>query len=233
MERKIFIGDIHGCLATFQALLKQIDLTRETDALYLLGDYVDRGPHSKGVIDEIEGLKKKGYKIFPLRGNHEQILISDHHAETIKGWHDMADEELKNSFGIENLTELPIEYIDFCKSLPYYILDDDFIAVHAGINFSFENPLENLEDLIWIRDWYGDVNYNWLQKRKIIHGHTPLTRQEIEEQFKRFDEKQILNIDCGVYISKSKIHGLGNLCAFDLTNKKLYFQENIEEYCKY
>jgi len=233
MGRKILIGDIHGCLATFQSLLLQIDLNMEHDHLYLLGDYVDRGPNSKGVIDEIIRLKGEGYNIFPIRGNHEQMLISDHHAETKKGWFDMADEELKNSFGIKDLTELPIEYIDFCKSLPYYIIDDDFIAVHAGINFSFEKPLEQSEHLIWIRDWYNNVNYDWLQKRKIIHGHTPQTRQEIEEQFKYFDEKQILNIDCGVFNSSNKIHGLGNLCAFDITNEKLYFQENIEEYCKY
>lgn len=233
MRRKILIGDIHGCLATFRSLLKQINLNVEADNLYLLGDYVDRGPDSKGVIDEIISLEKKGYNIMPIRGNHEQMLISDHYAETEKGWFDMADEELKKSFGIKDLTELPIEYIDFCKKLPYYLLDDEFIAVHAGINFSFENPLENLEDLLWIRDYYNNVNYDWLQKRKIIHGHTMQTRQEIEEQFKQFDEKQILNIDCGVYLSKSKMHGLGNLCALDLTNRKLYFQENIEEDCKY
>jgi serine/threonine protein phosphatase 1 len=233
MRRKILIGDIHGCLDTFKALLKQININREIDKLYLLGDYVDRGPNSKGVIDEIISLQQKGYAVHPIRGNHEQMLIADHHAETVKGWNDMADEELKNSFGIKNLTQLPLEYIDFCKNLPYYHLDDDFIAVHAGINFRDENPLTNHEDLMWIRDWYDNVNYDWLQERKIIHGHTPLTRQEIEEQFESFAEKQILNIDCGVFLSKSKIHGLGNLCAFDITNEKLYFQENIEKYCKY
>ena len=233
MGRKILVGDIHGCLATFLKLLNQVKLNIELDKLYLLGDYVDRGPNSKGVIDEIISLKEKGYIVYPIRGNHEQMLISDHNAETVKGWYDMADEELKKSFGIKNLTELPIQYIDFCKNLPYYIIDDDFIAVHAGINFNFRKPLEHSEDLIWIRDWYNNVNYDWLRNRKIIHGHTPQTRQEIEEQFNCFEEKKILNIDCGVYSSTSKIHGLGHLCAFDITNRKLYFQENIEEYCKY
>ncbi len=233
MGRNIFIGDIHGCLATFKSLLIQIDLNPDKDNLFLLGDYIDRGPNSKGVIDEIISLQGRGYKIFPIRGNHEQMLISDHNAETQKGWFDMADEEFKKSFGIKDLTELPIEYIDFCKSLPYYLLGDDFIVVHAGINFSFENPLTHSEDLMWIRDWYGHVNYDWLQNRKIIHGHSPQTRQEIEEQFQSFEEKQILNIDCGVYNSLNKKHGLGNLCAFDITNRKLFFQENIEAYCKY
>jgi serine/threonine protein phosphatase 1 len=233
MSRKILIGDIHGCLATFKALLGQINICRESDKLYLLGDYVDRGPDSKGVIDKIISLQQAGYAVHPIRGNHEQMLIADHHAETVKGWHDMADEELKKSFGIENLSQLPIEYINFCKALPYYHLEDDFIAVHAGLDFSQEDPLAEKKALLWIRDWYNNVNYDWLQERKIIHGHTPLTRQEIEEQFSGFDERQILNIDCGVYLSKSKIHGLGHLCAFDITNKRLYFQENIEKDCKY
>jgi serine/threonine protein phosphatase 1 len=233
MRRNILVGDIHGCLATFKELLRQINLNIEADNLYLLGDYIDRGPDSKGVMDEIISLKKAGCKVSPIRGNHEQMLISDHYAETVNGWHDLADEALKDSFGVKNLTELPIEYIDFCKKLPFYTVNDDFIAVHAGINFGLENPLEHSEELIWIRDWYGNINYDWLQERKIIHGHTPQTRQEIEEQFESFEEKQVLNIDCGVYLSKSKIHGLGHLCAFDITNRKLYFQENIEEYCKY
>lgn len=57
MGRKILVGDIHGCLATFLKLLNKINLNIELDKLYLLGDYVDRGPNSKGVIDEIISLK--------------------------------------------------------------------------------------------------------------------------------------------------------------------------------
>ncbi|MEL6562208.1 MAG: metallophosphoesterase family protein, partial [Bacteroidota bacterium] len=163
MRRKILVGDIHGCLATFEYLLEQININIESDSLYLLGDYIDRGPNSKGVIDKIASLIKEGFDVKPIRGNHEQMLISDHLAEVNKGWFDMADEEFKNSFGIKNLTELPIEYIDFCKNLPFYIIEDEFIAVHAGINFRTQNPLERLEDLIWIRDWYDSIDYDWLK----------------------------------------------------------------------
>jgi serine/threonine protein phosphatase 1 len=233
IRRDVFIGDIHGCLATFDRLLEQINLNKELDCLYLLGDYVDRGPDSKGVLDRILSLIKEGFNVKPIRGNHEQMLISDHHAEVVKGWFDMADEELKSSFEIKDLTELPIRYIDFCKSLPYYISADDFIAVHAGINFNTEEPLEDNEDLLWIRNWYENIDYDWLKGRKIIHGHTMQTRQEIEEQFECFDEKQVINIDGGVYLSEGKKNGLGNLCGLDLTNRKLYFQENIEKNCKY
>ena len=233
MSRKILIGDIHGCLATFKALLEQVNLDREQDKLYLLGDYIDRGPDSKGVIDEIICLKRQGYTVHALMGNHEQMLIKGYRAEVMKGWFDMADDSFKNSFGIVTLKQLPIEYIHFCEELPFYHVDEDFIAVHAGINFSHDKPLAAHRDLIWIRDWYDNIDYEWLQNRKIIHGHTPQTRQEIEAQFEDFETKQILNIDCGAFISKSKNHGLGHLCAFDFTNNRLYFQENIDTNCEH
>lgn len=233
LQRKIFIGDIHGCLETFQALLAQINLNKEKDKLFLLGDYIDRGPNSKGVIDAIINLTNEGYNILPIKGNHEQMLISDYNAEVEKGWVDMAEVEFIKSFEIKTLNQLPSKYIDFCNTLPDFILDDDFIAVHAGLNFELKDPLRENDDLIWIRDWYKNIDYKWLKQRIIIHGHTPQTRYEIEEQFRHFKEKQVLNIDCGAFSSKSKIHGLGFLCGFDLTNEKLYFQENIDKNCKF
>jgi fructose-1,6-bisphosphatase len=57
--RQFAISDIHGHLKTFQALLKRIDFTVH-DELYLLGDFIDRGPDSKGVIDHIEELRATG-----------------------------------------------------------------------------------------------------------------------------------------------------------------------------
>ncbi len=102
MRRKILVGDIHGCLATFECLLEQININIELDSLYLLGDYIDRGPNSKGVIDKILSLTKEGFNIKPIRGNHEQMLLSDYNSEVHKGWFDMADEEFKSSFGIKN-----------------------------------------------------------------------------------------------------------------------------------
>ncbi|GGG07577.1 serine/threonine protein phosphatase [Dokdonia pacifica] len=232
MSRKICIGDIHGCVATFKALLEQLHFTKE-DALYLLGDYIDRGPDSKGVIDYIQELQEQQYQVVALRGNHEQMLINDHTAETKWRWHDMGDEALLKSFGLKNLKLLPMSYIDFCNTLPFYHIDDTFIAVHAGVNFIHENPLENTEELMWIRNWYQNINYEWLQDKIIIHGHTPLTKYEIEAQFQDLAKTQVLNIDCGSFMSQQKESGLGYLCAFDVTHQKLYFQENIDENCKY
>ena len=73
-NRKIAISDIHGCCKTFKALLNKIKFN-SNDELYLLGDYIDRGPDSKGVIDYIWQLQKEGYQVNCLRGNHEQMML--------------------------------------------------------------------------------------------------------------------------------------------------------------
>lgn len=228
MPRKIFIGDIHGCLNTFNGLLQQLTLEKG-DHLILLGDYIDRGPDSKGVIDRIIELRKAEFELTALRGNHEQSLIYDYISETVKGWKDMADEAMKRSFGIERLEQLPKSYVEFFNELPFSHQEEDFIAVHAGLNFRYENPFHSEEDLMWIRDWYKNIDYQWLGDRVVIHGHTPQTREEIEKQFSELEEKRVLNIDAGAFLAEAKSNGLGFLCAFDWTNKELYFQENIEE----
>jgi serine/threonine protein phosphatase 1 len=232
MPRKIFISDIHGCLKTFDGLLKQLAL-KEEDHLFLLGDYIDRGPHSKGVIDRIIELRRANFKLTTLRGNHEQGLIYDYLSETVKGWKDMAEEAMKKSFGIERLEQLPKPYFEFFNELPFYQQEEGFIAVHAGLNFRYKNPFYSEEDLMWIRDWYKNIDYSWLGDRVIIHGHTPQTRQEIEKQLEELDEKRVIDIDAGAFLAQQKENGLGHLCAFDWTNRLLYFQENIEEENKY
>lgn len=226
-SRKILISDIHGCAKTFQKLLDTLAL-KPVDELYLLGDYVDRGPDSKGVLDLIMELQKEPFFKTALMGNHEALLVSDHFAETVKGWHDMADTELLESFGIAKLKEIPKQYIDYCDELPYFYEDDEMVLVHAGINFNSIPPLLDKNSLIWIRDWYKDLDRSWLGDRIIVHGHSPRTQFEILEQFEQLEQLPVLNIDCGACFAESKEHGLGYLCAFDITNRELIFEENCE-----
>ena len=225
--RKFMISDIHGCVDTFIALLNKINFAKN-DELYLLGDFIDRGLNSKGVFDHIFHLIDEGYHVFPIRGNHEEMLINNYNAESKRGWQSMADEEFLKSFNISDLNQLDKKYISFCKGLEYFRMENDFIVVHAGLNFNNANPLENRQDLLWIRQWYDTIDYGWLKNKIIIHGHTPQSRYEIEAQFNALGDKSVLNIDCGASLSKQKKHGLGHLCAFDFTNQKLIFQENVE-----
>jgi len=73
--RILAISDIHGCYETFMALIEQLRL-QKNDNLFISGDMVNRGKDSKKLIKRLIALKKDGYHIFPIRGNHEQAIIA-------------------------------------------------------------------------------------------------------------------------------------------------------------
>ena len=73
--RKIAVSDIHGCLKTFKALVEEQVVLNPQDELYLLGDFIDRGPDSKGVLDYVMQLDEAGYQVHCLRGNHEDMML--------------------------------------------------------------------------------------------------------------------------------------------------------------
>ncbi len=217
------IGDIHGCLKTFKALLDRINFNKE-DTLFLLGDYIDRGPDSKGVIDFIWQLQQTGYTIHCLKGNHEQMLY--------KGMHDADQTELYHqetlqSFGVNKIEEIPNDYLIWIKGLPYYLEWKKYILVHAGLGFAFplQNPFEEKRDMLWIRHWYDRIDKEWLEDRIIIHGHNPVRRSEIETLHSHIFSNQYLNIDSGCYYSTD---GYGQLCCYAFEANSLVFQQNID-----
>ena len=83
--RELVIGDIHGCIRSFQKLLEVV-APQESDTLIFLGDYVDRGPDSFGAVETLIGLKTK-CTVIALRGNHEQMLLQAmEDREAYKSW---------------------------------------------------------------------------------------------------------------------------------------------------
>lgn len=223
------ISDIHGCARTFEALLEQIALGRE-DELFLLGDYIDRGPDSKGVIDLILKLKQEGFRLHCLLGNHEALLLNARGGmgSEQRLWLQNGGDATLDSFGLPHSAApclLPQPYLDFFHQLDWHFETEGYILVHAGLDFRLARPLEAGQALIWLRDWYGHVDRDWLQGRVVVHGHTPTPRPMIEKQLKKLDKVPVLDIDAGCVFN-------GNffkyLCAFDLDNRRLYFQENIE-----
>lgn len=217
------ISDIHGCVKTFVALLDQIGYSKG-DELFLLGDYIDRGPNSKGVIDFIWSLQAKGHEIIALQGNHEQMLLdqffskeedNDYHRETLI------------SFGASACVDIPIPYIEWMLHLPTHHLLDDYVLVHAGLNFRMVNPLQDRRAMLWIRYWYDDLDRKWLGKRIIIHGHTPITKDRVTAMVTLSHRFPVIDIDAGcVY---HQMEGRGHLCALNLDTKALTFQKNIDE----
>ncbi len=128
--RTIAIGDIHGCSKALRALLEAIAPARD-DTIVLLGDYIDRGPDSRGVIDQLVELRTS-CNLVSLRGNHEVMLLGvrllglppEH-------WFQCGGQATLTSYG-GRLDRIPDSHLDFlCSLLPYHETDQA-IFVHAG-----------------------------------------------------------------------------------------------------
>ncbi len=227
--KRIAISDIHGCQKTFLKLLDRVGLNKK-DKLFLLGDYIDRGPRSKEVIDSIMEMKEEGYQITMIRGNHEDIAlqcIEDKFSLNYKNWLFHGGDKTLQSFNIYFLHDIKEYYKLIFNNLDYFIESDSYILTHAGLNFDTpEDPMNLFHSMMWVRNWYDSLNYQWLGDRYIIHGHTPITKYEILKLHENLEQGRVLNIDAGCCYQGVK--GLGHLCAFDLDNKKIYFEKNID-----
>ncbi|TAK37358.1 MAG: serine/threonine protein phosphatase [Saprospiraceae bacterium] len=230
--RKFAISDIHGCIFSLQALLDKIALST-SDELYLLGDYIDRGPDSKGVIDLVLSLQANGYRVYCLRGNHEQMLL-----ESLNGWNTYFDwidnwggQQTMDSFEALVPKKIPAPYWDFFNGLGYFSEVDGYILVHAGLDFSRDNPLQPNKDMLYLRNWYGQLDREWLDGRIIVHGHTPVAKQEVEDMLRNLHRLPVIDIDGGCFAKH--LPGKGYLCAFDMTNRELFFQKNLDDMSGY
>ena len=221
MTRIFIIGDIHGCSKTFKKLvLDKIGICK-TDKIYCLGDYIDRGPDSKGVIDFILQLRKRGYHIHTLRGNHEQLLLESEIDElSKKNWIINGGDKTLNSFKVESIHQLDPKYLNFFKRTKYHIQTKDFMLVHAGLNFNSTNPIADKDAIIWIRNFLVDTNL--LSGKILIHGHTPKHRDFILLQ--QFESP--FNLDGGCVFKHKE--GYGSLFALNFYEKKLIKLENID-----
>jgi serine/threonine protein phosphatase 1 len=223
--RRFAISDIHGCLKSFQALLEQIKFGKE-DELYLLGDYIDRGPDSRGVIDHIWALQSADYKVICLKGNHEQMMLNAlDSADSHKHWLQHGGLNTLSSFGTNKITNISSKYITWLRHLPHFHKLKHYILVHAGLNFKKEDPMSDTVSMLWIRQWYDCIDRAWLNGRTIIHGHTPIVRASIENMLSQIDELPVLDIDGGCVFREAHFQ---QLVAYDLDRKKLFFQDNIE-----
>ena len=243
MNRIIAVGDVHGCAFTLQALLDRLAFSR-SDTLFLLGDYIDRGPRAKVAMDFIMRLQKDGYDVRCLRGNHEQMLLDGLQSKADwEHWlsngglallHELgfvyAGHQTDESFKDEALRAALAPYAAWMMNLPYLYEFEDYIFVHAGINTHVQNPFEPEPDMLWMRNWYDDINYEILANRRIVHGHTPTPENAIRDMLGNFETRRFINLDNGCFISKKYRHipGMGNLCAFDLSNRTLYFEQNCD-----
>lgn len=221
---KYAISDIHGACKTFQAALDQIGLNKE-DHLYLLGDYIDRGPDSKGVIDTIWQLQSDGYQVDCLKGNHE-AMVADQYLNPAS-YYSYQDRKLMQSFGVSRLQDLPAAYVRWMDELPHYLEVDQYLLTHAGMDSRLEDPFSDTHAMLWMRSSRECVNREWLNGRIIVHGHTPVVRPLITYFLERVHEVPDLNIDNGCVFG-NRDSELGSLCILELETQTMSFVKCVD-----
>ncbi len=167
------IGDIHGCLDPLRRLMDQIQPSDEDEVVFV-GDYVDRGPDSKGVIDYL--LTLQGRYTF-LMGNHERMFLDflrgkDRHLFMYNGGRPTLE-----SYG--DIGKIPAAHLDFLHRLRLYYETDDYIFVHGGIRPGIPMPEQDPQDLLWIREEF--YAFPGRYPKTVVFGHTPMREVLMEE----------------------------------------------------
>ncbi len=223
---KYVVGDIHGCLNTLKALITQLNLS-DGDTIVFVGDYINKGPNSTGVIDFILKLGLEGYDVVTLKGNHEDDLLQCSSRLSTLEFHTYVEEKQGNADMLED-GKIKEPYLGFMQRLAYYWMDEHFVVAHAGLNLQSENPLNDKDALLRIRKFgHGQQGYDG---KRIVHGHDPTDLQAIKTA--ATDKAWIIPLDAGCVYNKVvpgyEQFEFGHLCALELETMKLFVQPNIE-----
>jgi serine/threonine protein phosphatase 1 len=173
MAKTIAIGDIHGCSAALAALVDAIGVEPD-DMIVPLGDYVDRGSDSKGVLDQLIELGKR-CRLVPILGNHEEMLFRarDNRAD-LHFWLSCGGEATLDSYGkTRQLDLVPPEHLDFLESCLPYFETETHVFLHA--NYKPTVPIAELDEytIRWLslRDYVPPERH--ASGKTVIVGHTP------------------------------------------------------------
>lgn len=202
------VGDIHGRADLLSEIIARIDddIRRRpiahTVEVYL-GDYIDRGPHSRTVLDLL-ALRLVANHAVCLRGNHEAVMegfLQD--PAMLTYWLQLGGMQTLESYGIElhdeNETAFDVHrrFVDafprahelVMQCLRQQFICGDFLFVHAGIRPGIPIEHQDINDLFWIRDEFLDFTRK--HERFIVHGHTPVPHPDIRHNR--------INIDTGAW----------------------------------
>ena len=182
------IGDVHGHLNHMMAALKFCaeDAAKKNmrGRVHLLGDYVDRGPNSMGVLEYlIQGTENEHMEWLPIRGNHDHVFLktckNDKYELSYEWWNHGGQQTLM-SYGWDPVKHglpstigewVPDEHLDFITDMPIAHKVGDLLFVHAGIKPNKPLELQTHKDLMWIRNEFLKHGEDF--GVKVIHGHSP------------------------------------------------------------
>ena len=196
-ERLYVIGDIHGRLDLLDRMIDAIhrDAANMTaDCLTVtVGDYVDRGPQSSGVLDRLLGNPFPG-RYVALRGNHEALFEAFLNDPSVGvHWRRVGGLETLHSYGVpveplmlgknvERTAEqlraaVPPRHLQFLRSLKMSLLFGNYFLCHAGIRPGVPFDRQSEEDLLWIREEFLTSRMDF--GKVVVHGHTPAVEPEV------------------------------------------------------
>ena len=205
------VGDIHGRADLLREMLERLDEDQSRRPIsyaveIFLGDYIDRGPDSKGVIDVLATRMVRNGAIC-LRGNHEK-LMEDFLREpsALAPWLKLGGLQTLNAYGVpahpdETDNGVAIHQ-RFCRAFPRthqlflrclkpWICCGDYLFVHAGIRPEVPFDQQTVDDLLWIREEF--LNFSLRHDKYIVHGHTPVAYPDVRSNR--------INIDTGAWRS--------------------------------
>jgi serine/threonine protein phosphatase 1 len=186
------VGDIHGRLDLVEELLGQIDADdkargRADTRIIFLGDLIDRGPDSRGVVDRLMALAQGPRPIRFLMGNHEEVFLRalSGDARALRFLTRIGGRETLFSYGVseqdyrqldyEELARLardkvPQSHVDFLAGFENWIEVGDYLFVHAGLRPGIALEDQSASDLYWIRDDF--LRHRDSFGKMVVHGHS-------------------------------------------------------------
>lgn len=208
------IGDIHGRIDLLEQLHAQIgadaaDAAVGRKVIVYLGDYVDRGLHSRDVIDFLLKGPPDGFEAVYLKGNHEELMLRFIEDPKIgPGWFANGGGATLYSYGVRTLERggdvarlnylqqqlregLPDTHLFFLRALAHWHVEGDYLFVHAGIRPGVPIEAQREEDMLWIRELF--LNDKTDHGKIVVHGHTIIDRPEVRVNR--------IGIDTGAYAS--------------------------------
>lgn len=205
----IAIGDVHGCVRTLEVLLDRLQPAPD-DHLVFIGDYIDRGPDSKGVIDLLLDLREEHRCTF-LRGNHEVFMLDYVDRGSFELWGVNGGLATLESYSENQRIQFPDAHVAFLRETQLYLDTPEFFFVHAGLraNLTIAENLDRMDErvMLWGRDHLQASSVVW--EKPVVFGHTPQERP--------INEPRQIGIDTGcVYYA---YHNLGRLTAVRLPER--------------
>ncbi len=206
------VGDVHGRLDCLEDLLARIDADPARGdrraLLVLLGDLIDRGPDSRGVVERIMALCAASGDVHCLCGNHEELLLESAEGarqalgvfaraggrETLLSYGvDPATYEAVDLRGVQQLIadHVPAAHLDFLRALPDQLVVGDYVMVHAGLRPGVALDAQKSSDMRWIRSPF--LEHAGRFERFVVHGHTVTEEPDIRTNR--------IGIDTGAYRS--------------------------------